>query len=1497
MKTARIAVLLAACALGAWAQGEDEPHLPIYVEEDEAAPLLDQAAKCEREGRWEDAIEKYQRVLREHPDQVRRTEAKNVWTSVRRYVFERISKFPAEGRKAYLELNDSMAKSLFDQALKDRDLAALEKVANEFFFTSVGDDASLRIADLYAEEGRLSDAVFYWERTATLYPETDLPEAPLAAKWAAGCRRLGDEEGWQAARKKLEGLGGAKLRLSGKIVTAAEAAEALAKVEPAAARVESADEWPRLGGDNSGTRLTKASSRNEIRLWTWPDRTPEQMIAQAAAVKQASRTQQLQVSFMQYYPAVSKGTVVLADGAAVYALSLDTGKPLWIYPEKSDVNQMFMQVLRDAPRIMSMCAPVIANGRVIVNFLPRSVQWQAANPEKTWLSAIDLETSNELWSTRDEEKLAEDWFGSPPMVYGGRIYAAVASSGNAAPSVSLVVLDEATGKLLRRTFLCEGMRQNPGWGWMGAVEAPMVAEHGGVIFVNTNIGAVAAVHACTGEILWLTSYVDPVQNPNVRIPRRPVDTSRNGRGLNPMVVHEGRLCCVPGDVDNYCEFDLRTGRRALSIPAHIPTSPDFKVGQGDPPRYFLGIRGNKAWFSGARTMGFIDFSPEKLNREAPLKSQYAFALTGSTNSSGGGSAAVLGRGFLTEDMFYAATAPHLVQYKTQSAKLMVNPANATWDPLLKSNDAGHVVVVGNRLLCLSEAGLTCFTDQESFDRTFSEVLTAADPDPALLEKHAEVLARNPRTYPGAIQDYTKIAATSKDPVRVARARDRLMALNKALGDAKLAGANKDYEGAIEHYRKAVDSAPPDAPLGDLFRLMGDCHEKLNQWGEAVAMYQEVLTKYGDRMVTLAGGLTQSVRQFAEEKIAKIVIEHGPEVYDAIEKKASDLFEKVKEGEGLEELKKWWEGYPNSRLAPEAGRLMSERLAAAGRTAEAASVLVRLAERSPKSEAAPQVLARAAELFAQAGLWGRADATLARLERAYPGARVTALGKTGGCEEVAAAIRAGEPVAPAEGERKAPELACDWGARADDQAVIDNGNGKGLRAAPVLIRPTGRWAGVDPAKAILVTRLSRLEAHDIETDRVLWSEGDPRGWLGVGWKARDNTWDVQIGSVVAGSPAAAAGLQPEDIPEFWDGERVTSTDQMRRLIGNAAGKEIALVVRRGGERRTIRVQIGRREVESGNNEAPVSAAFLDCGLLVVVRPSSLEALDPATGRPVWVHYPVHPRSAFIAQSAACDDRVFLGWRPDEALSGPPSVAAPDVSLEALDGRTGERLWMLQESGVEVTSVLAQPGTGVVVKGEKRGAMAKLRVLNAQSGTEVRELLVVTTGDGKQVVASAWDGRLYYLRENNSLYVYDLNTHQETARDLGGQREYPASFQVGAGHIAIGYANLNRILVMPTEGAERAQLSLPPGRRPVEGGVRLAEDDRLYVMTVDETQQNAQLVRYGISKDGLTEQWVARMGGSKGALRTTLGFTTEVPGWIVYWGSPEHTGRPGTVGWLQ
>jgi outer membrane protein assembly factor BamB len=127
--------------------------------------------------KWDDAVRTLRSVMDGHGDGLVRLDdasgkapglTNGRYVSIRHFCQLRLSAMPPEALAIYRKQVDDTARGLFEKAAKARDRRGLLEVVENFFCSSVGDDALLRLGDLALEEGDSSAARDYWSRITPL---------------------------------------------------------------------------------------------------------------------------------------------------------------------------------------------------------------------------------------------------------------------------------------------------------------------------------------------------------------------------------------------------------------------------------------------------------------------------------------------------------------------------------------------------------------------------------------------------------------------------------------------------------------------------------------------------------------------------------------------------------------------------------------------------------------------------------------------------------------------------------------------------------------------------------------------------------------------------------------------------------------------------------------------------------------------------------------------------------------------------------------------------------------------------------------------------------------------------------------------------------------------------------------------------------------------------------------------------------------------------------
>lgn len=117
--------------------------------------------------------------------------------------------------------------------------------------------------------------------------------------------------------------------------------------------------------------------------------------------------------------------------------------------------------------------------------------------------------------------------------------------------------------------------------------------------------------------------------------------------------------------------------------------------------------------------------------------------------------------------------------------------------------------------------------------------------------------------------------------------------------------------------------------------------------------------------------------------------------------------------------------------------------------------------------------------------------------------------------------------------------------------------------------------------------------------------------------------VAVVKVMDGSPAAAAGLEAGDIITSFNGDAVTSTQKLSRLVSEVApDHRVSLKVMRGGSERELTATVGKRPMPKFENGAFGMAMPPSPGTAPLPKMPDLPELPPAGD---WNQFPMAPKA--------------------------------------------------------------------------------------------------------------------------------------------------------------------------------------------------------------------------------------------------------------------------------
>jgi outer membrane protein assembly factor BamB len=565
---------------------------------------LEQVKALVADRQWDEAVDALREIAADDGGRVVKTE-EGSFVSLPIYCQMQVAAMPPEGLAAYRSRVDAASKTMLRDGLAARDSEQLNRVAEEMFCSSWGDDALAAIGELALERGDYAgarrawqaispqlrdpqgrapwfalydvDLARQWPAIASLwesrslpanwlaYPDTDLNLADVRARLVLASIREGD-----LARATLElellrrlhpdatgRLGG----VDGPYAPALERLLASARDWPNAAR---ATDWPTFGGSFTRNGIAAPLGPLDHQEWTEPIRLPtipahrirslevRGMPVEAAGDVPIRETQRL----VNFHPVVVDGRIYFSDGRQIHAANLATGKPAFtadgvIY--KNDISPELAGqtsvggLAAGWPRYTLSAANGVLYARIGSDATSRLQPERTRTDER--LVGIDL-TREGLLTFQVKPDDGAWSFDGVPVSDGPNVYVAMRHS-DANPGAYVACYDAATGRRLWRTFL--GAADTPAAGRGDEATHNLLTLVGDRIYANTNLGIVASLDTKNGQVVWLRRY-DRLSGKQQRA--GPIHFDRE---LSPCVYDRGLLFVAPADSPQVFALDADTG--------------------------------------------------------------------------------------------------------------------------------------------------------------------------------------------------------------------------------------------------------------------------------------------------------------------------------------------------------------------------------------------------------------------------------------------------------------------------------------------------------------------------------------------------------------------------------------------------------------------------------------------------------------------------------------------------------------------------------------------------------------------------------------------------------------------------------------------------------------------------------------------------------------------------------------------------------------------------
>ncbi len=499
--------------------------------------LLDRAEQFLADGQWDDAVAAVTRLLEAENFAVVAVDEQR-YVSLSEYCHRLLAKLPGKPLARYRSLVDATAKSWYRQGIAERNADQLQRVVDQYFCSRWGDDALFALGEFALQRGDYQAARNAWRQIgphAGAYPDTDLSLAAVQARLVLVSVRESD---WQRAERELAGLRKnypeATGRLGGREVVFAEQLASL---------LEQARQWPSVAASEDWRTFAANSQRTNAQAAPNPAGPYELVWSQPIANEQLS-----------IFPVVVNDLVIYQDATAVRALNLADGQ--LVFATKGSVFQTPPGQTGWLGQVQYTLSATdrFVFGTTTTPLGPHQKSGRAAVPSTCWSLDLARGGALEFQQQNDEPMVA---FVGAPLVIEERLFVAVRGNGQTTRA-GVACYDLSTGEQSWLRWLCRG--NSPATGWTNELVNNLLTYDAGVVYVNTNLGAIAAVRANEGQVLWLYKY----QRQNAELS---AEGSRSYyRGPNPCVYYRGVVYALPTDGMELLALDAFTGRQLWKYP-------------------------------------------------------------------------------------------------------------------------------------------------------------------------------------------------------------------------------------------------------------------------------------------------------------------------------------------------------------------------------------------------------------------------------------------------------------------------------------------------------------------------------------------------------------------------------------------------------------------------------------------------------------------------------------------------------------------------------------------------------------------------------------------------------------------------------------------------------------------------------------------------------------------------------------------------------------------
>jgi outer membrane protein assembly factor BamB len=963
---------------------------------------------------WGEAASLLQKILDSKEDvfvQVRQTAANNQekvrWVSAKAEANRLLGTMPPQGLPFYELQYGPTARKLLNDAKAKSDPQILADVAQRYFHTEAGAEATDLLGTYHLDRGRGLMAALCYERLLQREGRDQL--SPLALfKAALAFRQVGDGTNGEAAQQAWKRLA-AKIGREGLRVGAEQVGlEQLQRELDRTTVAESASpfDWAVFRGNSSRSAKGRGGDPFLENKWQMSMLADKLNPVAQDWIKRAQDQQQFRPETMlpTFFPVAACGKLIYRSYSGIHAIDMKTGELLWDSialagsldalaesPKRQDVSTWFGQYLAGTYQNIlfenSTVGTLSTDGSrayavddLAIPPYPGYQNFQALAPgggvqmsgplyplaQRSRLIAFDLESGKLVWEHGDpgssdkpidKTELERSYFLGPPLPLGGKLY--VLTEKNA--ELRLVCLDAVNGELTWMQTLATA-RDRLLQDVSRRVQAVHLAYGEGILVCPTNAGAVLGVDLLSRSLVWAFPYreksPEPAPRPGLGGRRPPPGAPNMGMDIygnlqklggdwkmSAPVIQDGKVVFTAPDGGAIHCLNLRDGE------------PLWQAERRD-DLYLAGVFHGKVILVGkttCRALSLADGRQQLWQVETGLPS---------------------GQGVASGSHYY------LPLKKGEICKIdMEQGMVVAHSPSPKNEIPGNLLFYDGEVVSQTETVVTVYPQVSAKVAEIDALLRKNPKDPVALTERGEL-----RLYQGklaeAVADLRAALGNQAPASLLPKTRNKLYVTLTEL----LRQDFKSAEQYLQEYRELCQVAIPEDATAEERRkgeqeqrrrqagflcLLADGREKQGRLMEAFQAYLDfgALAEAKELVSVINEPAVKAQPDvWAQGRIATLVAKASPEQRTSLEKEIADRWKGVEDSKNLDAMRRFVKAFGSLfRVGRQARLHFTERLMEENLFIEAEMHLLQLRRQKDDPQVAAQAVEALARLMARKGL--------------------------------------------------------------------------------------------------------------------------------------------------------------------------------------------------------------------------------------------------------------------------------------------------------------------------------------------------------------------------------------------------------------------------------------------------------------------------------------------------------------------------------------------------